>query len=284
MEENIQLALMIGNSRLHWALFINNTLHIAWDTDYQSESVIQQMAQSPTIEDLPLEIFPDRYRSGENREVWGVVKNYYSPSSSSSPYPPLPLFLASVVPSQTALWQNYPDVHLITLDQIPLVNMYPTLGIDRVLALYGAGKTWGFPLLVIDAGTALTFTGADANQCLVGGAILPGLGLQFATLNQKTGQLPQVETGRVYLPPRFALNTSEAIQSGVIYTLVAGIKDFTVAWWELFPESNIAITGGDRLLLVDYLEALDSAIAKRLIIEPNLIFWGMLKTMSNRHD
>ena len=97
-----------------------------------------------------------------------------------NPHPPHSI-LASVVPSQTALWQIYPNVHIINLDQIPLQGVYPTLGIDRALALWGAGKTWGFPMLVIDAGTAMTFTGADANQCLVGGAILPGLGLQFAT-------------------------------------------------------------------------------------------------------
>ncbi|WP_042341175.1 pantothenate kinase [Calothrix sp. PCC 7507] len=259
---------MIGNSRLHWALFINDTLDSAWDTDYQPESVIQRMAQCLTLEDLPPEIFPPSHKRGRRGGI----------SSSSSP---LPLFLASVVPSQTALWQNYPHVRIITLDQVPIKGLYPTLGIDRALALCGAAMTWGLPMLVIDAGTALTFTGADTNQCLVGGAILPGLGLQFATLNQKTGQLPQVETGRVSLPPRFALNTPEAIQSGVIYTLVAGIKDFIAAWWELFPESNIAITGGDRLLLVNYLEALDSAIAKRLIIEPNLIFWGIGKIMTN---
>ena len=56
------------------------------------------------------------------------------------------------------------------------------------------GETGGFPMLVIDAGTALTFTGADANQCLVGGAILPGLRLQLASLGQKTGQLPLLES------------------------------------------------------------------------------------------
>ena len=41
--------------------------------------------------------------------------------------------------------------------------MYPTLGIDRALALYSAGSTFRFPVLVIDAGTALRFTGADSH-------------------------------------------------------------------------------------------------------------------------
>jgi type III pantothenate kinase len=156
--------------------------------------------------------------------------------------------------------------------------MYPTLGIDRALALWGAGQTWGFPILVIDAGTAITFTCADANRCLIGGAILPGLGLQLATLNQKTEQLPFVEPQNLAsLPPRFALNTSEAIQSGIIYTLLAGIKDFIEAWWRLFPHSKIAIKGGDRTLLVNYLQSLHPEIAAHLIVESNLIFWGIQK-------
>ncbi|AHJ27293.1 pantothenate kinase [Nodularia spumigena CS-584] len=257
--ENIWLALEIGNSRLHWALFTGQTLSDTWDTDPFSEYITQQLAQCQTFNDLPPEIFPPSRR----RKV----------GEKNSPHPPI--FLASVVPQQTALWETHPHVRVITLEQIPLLNMYPTLGIDRALALWGAGKTWGFPMLVIDAGTALTFTGADAKKSLVGGAILPGLGLQFSSLGEKTGQLPHLETEISSLPPRFALNTTEAIQSGIIYTLLAGIKDFVTAWEQLFPESKIVIKGGDRILLLNYLQIQFPEIAAHLIMEPNLIFWGM---------
>ncbi|OUL17980.1 pantothenate kinase [Nostoc sp. 106C] len=259
--ENIWLALEIGNSRLHWALFIDAKLDCTWDSDYLPESVIQQLAQCQTLDNLPLEVFPTS------------LCHRLSPSRR-----PLPLVIASVVPRQTVIWQTYPNVKVITLDQIPLKGIYPTLGIDRALALWGAGKTWGFPMLVIDAGTALTFTAADADQCLVGGAILPGLGLQFATLGQQTGQLPLIETQLIsFLPPRFAVNTTEAIQSGVIYTLLAGIKDFIEAWWQLYPEAHVAIKGGDRTILLNYLQELYPAIASHLTLEPNLSFWGMEK-------
>jgi len=256
--DNLWLGLMIGNSRLHWALFVDNTLNSAWDTDHLSESDMQQLAKTNTI---PL-----------------------SPSSSRpiflSPNLPITLVLASVVPSQTKLWQTYPNVRLITLNNIPLKGMYPTLGIDRAIALYGAGKTYGFPILVIDAGTALTFTGADAHQCLVGGAILPGLSLQFTSLGQNTGQLPLLETRLITsLPPRFAMNTTEAIQSGVIYTLLAGIKDFIQAWLSLFPESKIAITGGDGNFFQNFLQNHIPEITEKLILEKNLIFLGMEKIL-----
>ncbi len=236
------LALIIGNSRLHWGLFNQNQLTKAWDTNY---------LLSPH---LPI------------------------PQSPHLPSPPL--FIASVVPTQTKLWQNYPNAKFITLNEISLNNLYPTLGIDRALALLGAGETWGFPILVIDAGTALTFTGADNHRNLIGGAILPGLGLQFSTLTNKTGQLPNVELPQ-QLPPRYAVNTSEAIQSGIVYTLLAGIKDFIEAWLEDFPESNVVITGGDRTVLFNYLQSQYPEIAARIIVEKNLILWGIQKTIKN---
>ncbi|MEH1891818.1 MAG: pantothenate kinase [Nostoc sp.] len=264
--KNVWLALEIGNSRLHWALFLGETLSSAWDTDYIPESLIQQLTKCQTLNDLLEKIFPPDQRTDKQE---GHADN-------SFPASPPPLVLASVVPSQTAIWQTYPNVRVISLDQVPLKGVYPTLGIDRALALWGAGKTWGFPMLMIDAGTALTFTAADDNQCLIGGAILPGLGLQFASLGQQTGQLPLIEMQNfASLPPRFALNTTEAIKSGVIYTLIAGIKDFLEAWRQLFPNGKIAIKGGDRTLLLNYLQALYPEIATHLIVEQNLIFWGM---------
>ncbi|HYW21632.1 MAG TPA: pantothenate kinase [Nodularia sp. (in: cyanobacteria)] len=264
--ENLWLALEIGNSRLHWALFTDKSLNYTWDTDHFPESSTHKLAQCQTLADLPPEIFPPSYST---RDVDG----------KNSPHPPI--FLASVVPQQTAIWQTHPHVRVITLEQIPLLNMYPTLGIDRALALWGAGKTWGFPILAIDAGTALTFTGADTQESLVGGAILPGLGLQFSTLGQNTGQLPQLETEIISLPPRFAMNTTEAIQSGIIYTLLAGIKDFITSWEQLFPDGKIVIKGGDRILIVNYLKFHFPEIAARLILEPNLIFWGMREIITD---
>lgn len=259
------LTLMIGNSRLHWAWFMGKTFCCAWDTDYLPATVVEQMKQP--------------WGSGEwNREFLppsliaelAVIKEV---GNSFEYRDPLPLYLASVVPSQTALWQAYPDVHIITLDQVPLQGVYPTLGIDRALALWGAGE-WKLPVLVIDAGTALTLTGADANCCLIGGAILPGISLQLKSLSQKTANLPLIDASDV-IPPRWAMNSPDAVQSGVIYTITAGIRDFIEAWWQQFPGSSITLTGGDRTLLLTYLQAQFPDIAAKVSSDPYLIFWGM---------
>lgn len=186
----------------------------------------------------------------------------------------LPVTLASVVPEQTEVWQQYSHLQMLTLNQIPLKSLYPTLGIDRALAVLGAGEQLGWPILLIDAGTALTLTGADERQTLMGGAILPGLKLQFATLNQQTAALPPVIVPDD-LPQRWANETTTAIQSGILYTILAGVRDFITAWLEQFPDSQIALTGGDAEILKKCFGQYAPGIAANMHLTPAAIFWGM---------
>lgn len=190
-----------------------------------------------------------------------------------------PLILASVVGESTPYWAAFPQVQILTLADIPLKGIYPTLGIDRALAVLGAGTRYGWPILVIDAGTALTFTAADADHQLVGGAILPGLGLQGSSLALKTAALPRIEFPP-HLPERWATETPGAIQSGIIYTLVAGMRDFIAAWQQQYPQGAMVITGGDRNLLLSYFTKQFQDKSIHPVVDPHLIFRGMaaLKT------
>lgn len=228
---NNWLALMIGNSRAHWALFRKDTLLETWHSSLKTDK--------PEVPEL-------------------------------SNYQQIPLYWASVVPPQTAQWRTVPHAQEITLADLQLRGTYATLGIDRALALWGAGVTYGFPCLVIDGGTALTVTGANRGE-LVGGAILPGLAMQLRSLAQTPAALPEVRLPNE-LPKRWALQTSEAIQSGVIYTVLAGINDFIGDWWRQFPQSPVILTGGDAPLLLRYLHFPDPP---QVTIDANLIFWGM---------
>ncbi len=251
------LALVIGNSNLHWGLFKGEQLISAWDSTYVSETVVEKLARFRSPKNFPSEIHPEF----ESKLLPFITQT-------------IPLLVASVVPEQTKIWQTYSNVHIITLEHIPFNRLYPSLGTDRILALWGAGENYGYPILVIDAGTALTFTSADNHYNLVGGAILPGFGLQLETLTRRTGMLPKVELPQ-QLPQRYALDTPTAIQSGVIYTLLAGIEDFICDWLSLFNDGKIVITGGDRNLLLKYLQSQKPEIAKLVKVEPHLIFWGV---------
>lgn len=262
---DIWIALNIGNSRLHWAWFLGTKVQEVWQTPYLDATDINALDTNPSW-------------------AWRLAPALLSSLGQGSKALP-ELWIASVVPEQTARWQAYPGARVISLNQVPLQDPYPTLGVDRALALWGAGQTYGWPVLVIDAGTAMTFTGADANCKLIGGAILPGLNLQVRSLSQSTAALPLAELP-AHLPHRWARTTLEAIQSGTIYTVLAGIRDFIQAWWEVYPQSQLVLTGGDRAALLNYLQ--DGSAenqraaewATQLIGDPDLIFWGMQSVRS----
>jgi type III pantothenate kinase len=260
------IALMIGNSRLHWAWFNDSSFQEAWDTEHLPIAVVESLIQSWTSGVISKEILPP--------------PSLISFSASSDSRWQISVYLASVVPTQTKLWQEYPKAKVITLDDVPLTGVYPSLGIDRALALFGAGETLGYPVLVIDAGTALTFTGADDNKKLIGGAILPGLKLQLQSLAQRTAALPET-TLPTQLPMRWAMQTNQAIESGVIYTILAGIRDFIEDWRCQFPDSKIALTGGDAEVILNYLQEQFPEVASHVIIDINLIFWGMRSACSS---
>lgn len=246
--ERIQIGLSIGNSRYHWAWFLNTKLQSSWDTEY---------------------LTPDRLSGSIPIELQSLIKQ------TQIDIDQFPIYLISVVPSQTAIWQHLSQVKVITLNNIPLHNLYPTLGIDRALAAFGAGEVYGYPVLVIDGGTALTITGIDRHRHLVGGAILPGLKLQLRSLSTGTVALPEISLPQ-QLPPRWSDNTPGSIASGILYTVSAGIDTFIRDWQQLFPESQIIFTGGDGEFLAGYLQA-NSQInsIKYLRFDRHLLFHGL---------
>lgn len=87
-------------------------------------------------------------------------------------------------------------------------------------AIYGSTSAAGaLPggnnCIVVDFGTALTFTAVDRSGDLLGVAIAPGLRSAAAALASNTAQLPHVQL----VPPPAAIgrNTVHSIQSGVVF-------------------------------------------------------------------
>ncbi len=252
-DRNIWIGLAIGNSRYHWAWFLNTQLQSSWDTVDLKDRDVDLAAYHLNL--LPIDLGLEIDRQQMDIDL-------------------VPIYLISVVPSQSAIWQQLPQVKQITLADIPLFNLYPSLGIDRALAIFGAGEIYGYPLLVIDGGTALTITGVDGDRNLVGGAILPGLRLQFNSLSTGTAALPAVKLP-TQLPSRWSNNTQDAIASGVLYTVCSGIEAFIDDWERLYPHSLTIFTGGDGELLAGYLRSnLSLSIASRIRFDPQLLFHG----------
>jgi type III pantothenate kinase len=248
------VALMIGNSRLHWAVFAGDDLVQTWHTPHLQATLPQQwsdwLSLSPAFQ--------------------------YFVTLQSATYPEL--WLASVVPAQTKIWQHYPHANFIQLTDIPLQQMYPTFGLDRAIALWGAGISYGWPILVIDGGTALTLTGADTAQTLIGGAILPGLGLQMRSLHEGTAGLPLVALP-TELPTLWAKDTETAIQSGIVRTAISGLNTIIEDWCHNYPNSEIVLTGGDAMALKTYFNQWQSDHSHQWIhfikVDAHLVFRGL---------
>jgi type III pantothenate kinase len=260
--QSLWLALSIGNSRHHWGAFQGQQLQATWDI-----ANVQMPAE------LAME-------SGQLAQQLQALPGWPSTVQLGMHLPPL--WLMAVVPSYRQRWLGYPQLHQLGLENIPLGNLYPSLGVDRALAVWGAGVTYGFPVLVIDGGTALTFSGANAAAQFCGGAILPGLGLQFRALAQDTAALPQVSPISPELPPRWGMDTPNAISSGILYTMLAGVRDFIEDWQQQYPESAILFTGGDGEYLLEALnrynataDSLSSTRMAKLSFDPNVGFVGM---------
>lgn len=258
--ELIRLALVIGNSRLHWALVSTEKVLCTWDSDYLDQKAIASLI--PNCNDL---------------------SNLLTLSADPlcvAQLPIAPLLLASVVPTQTHLWQHHVQTQTVTLDQIPLQGIYSTMGIDRALAALGAGQCYGFPVLIIDGGTALTFTGVDGDRQVVGGAILPGLRLQGRSLVQYTAALPEIDFSEGTVTQdstiiRWATKTPDAIRSGIFYTVLAGICDFIEHWKQHYSTNSIVFTGGDGQLLLSRMQNDHPHLVSGAVFNAALVFEGI---------
>jgi len=290
------LALVIGNTRLHWGAFRAGQLASVWHTPHLARDWVARIQSS-----------------GFDAEVWKRVPGLsYSavpkdlapkdlaPKDLQSLHQPQSLWLASVVPEQTALWANRraadsderqrASTYVVERSQIPLQNIYPTLGIDRAINLLGAGHTVGWPVLVVDAGTALTFT-AGVAQSVVGGAILPGMQMQAQGLSQRTAALPAEAnwlSGQNFsntawpqkLPNRWAMTTPDAIASGLIYGTLSSLQDYLSDWWQQYPEGKAVLTGGDGLALQALWQQKTPEMASRVSVDSHLMFAGMQRYRS----
>ena len=123
-----------------------------------------------------------------------------------------------------------------------------TLGRDRIATAVGAWSiAQGGDVLVIDAGTAITYDLVTADGCFVGGNIAPGLRLRFKSLHEHTGRLPLVDAeGET---PVMGYDTLTAIRSGVMLGLLGEIRSCIATLRQSHPGLTVFLTGGDGKLL-----------------------------------
>ncbi|MDF1550326.1 MAG: type III pantothenate kinase [Bacteroidales bacterium] len=153
---------------------------------------------------------------------------------------------------------------------LPISNNYKspeTLGKDRIAAIVGAYNI--FPeqhVLVVDAGTAITFDFINNMGVYNGGNISPGLSMRFKALNQFTERLP-------LLKPKenekfMGENTHEAIIAGVQNGIIFEIETYIDKFLEQYPDLKVILTGGDTFFFAHKLK-------NRIFAKPFLVAIGL---------
>lgn len=140
-----------------------------------------------------------------------------------------------------------PVERFTTTTPIPLVNRYrtpSTLGTDRLAAAIGAWTQHPHhPLLIIDAGSCITFDFVTQDGEYVGGNIAPGLHARLQAIGDYFPRLPLVEAeGDV---PELGYDTETAIRAGVIEGLKHEIEGYIDHFSAKYPELFVFLTGGD---------------------------------------
>jgi type III pantothenate kinase len=157
--------------------------------------------------------------------------------------------------------------------RIPIVNSYQTpetLGKDRLAGVVGANFLYpNTNLLVVDAGTAVTYDVITAQGEFLGGNISPGLRTRFAALHQLTGRLPLCEPEVDF--KLLGRTTQEAIvggvQNGLLYEIQANIDQFSLKYSNLC----VILTGGDALFLANRLKTTIFVVCNLVLIGLNRI-------------
>jgi len=170
-----------------------------------------------------------------------------------------------------ALQQNFK--HFIELDAntpLPIENCYKTketLGKDRIAAVVGAFDLYPHKnILIIDAGTAITYDILNDKKQYLGGNISPGIDMRFKALNQFTDKLPLVSQQKY--DKLFGTSTENAIragvQNGVIFEVDRAIDTFN----EFYNNLKVIITGGNA-------EFFEKKLKYSFFVHFNLIAMGL---------
>ncbi|HLO92495.1 MAG: type III pantothenate kinase [Chloroflexota bacterium] len=181
--------------------------------------------------------------------------------------------ISSVSGNPTQIISLIPNINWLVLDHktpVPVTNKYKTpetLGKDRLAGVVAASVLFkGQDVLVIDAGTAITYDIITRNKEYLGGSITPGLMIRFKGLHTFTGRLPLYEPD--YFNELTGVDTNSSIMSGVMVGTLLEIEGFINAYKQKYPDLITILTGGDAIYF-------DKILKSNIFALPNLVLNGL---------
>lgn len=147
------------------------------------------------------------------------------------------------------------------------------LGADRVAADIGARSMMPeHTLLIIDAGTCLTFDVIGRDGSILGGAISPGINLRLRAMHEHTAALPLLDAEGEH--PVLGYDTPTSMRSGAINGIRWEIEGYIRTMQKMYPDLHVFMTGGDDM---EFPEDLQHIITR----EPLLVQKGLLAAFTS---
>ncbi|MCU0420470.1 MAG: type III pantothenate kinase [Cyclobacteriaceae bacterium] len=185
------------------------------------------------------------------------------------------IVLSSVVPRLTeklkSVVRNLFGKEAIVLgpgvyDALPIDILNPyEIGSDLVANALAAHQKYRCPCIVVDFGTALTFTTLSGEGKIIGVSITPGLKTAIRALSQNTARLFDVPLEM----PSSALgkNTITAIQSGILFGYEGLVKNMVGRLRQEVGENVPAIATGGLSSIITPLNGFFTALEPHLTLD-----------------
>ena len=163
--------------------------------------------------------------------------------------------------------------------RLPFKNNYntpKTLGVDR-MALVAAAKVQ-FPdknVLIIDAGSCITFDFIDQKTEYFGGDISPGIEMRYKAVNYYTANLPLLKKNDTL--PKLGDSTQNAIHRGILNGVIQEIEGVISQYRTKNQKLTVVLTGGDTIFLAKNLKSSIFAI-------PNFLLEGLNSILIHNID
>lgn len=183
-------------------------------------------------------------------EVKKIVKAKHPKQAIISSVGKLPEFLVKRLTDLT------PILNVDSTVKLPFKNLYKTpltIGSDRLaLAAAAAIQYRNNNVLVIDAGSCITYDFIDKDGNYLGGGISPGLSMRYKALNTFTAKLPLLKPS----PPDtlFGDTTLTSIHSGTFGGLLKELDGIISDYKKNYTDLTVILTGGDAKLLANRLK------------------------------
>ncbi|MBZ9786850.1 type III pantothenate kinase [Psychroflexus sp. CAK57W] len=195
-------------------------------------------------------------------------------------YPKLSKAIISSTSEVTANFENLLTDYVDLLEfthhsKVNFINDYKTpetLGLDRMALVAAAAYLYPSQnVLVIDAGTCITYDFINETSVYLGGAISPGLQMRYKAMHTFTKKLPLVKEtfqSSTYI----GKSTKEAMQIGVCKSISYEIDGYIEDYLADYEDLTVVLTGGDYKLL-------SASIKNSIFATSNFLLKGLNKIL-----